>query len=58
MSNHSMPRKGWKRAAGGAVIGTAVAGGLLLSGSTPSVARSLPKDAVARLLRPVAPVTG
>ena len=32
-------KKRWRRAAGGAMAGTAVAGGLLLSGSTPTLAR-------------------
>ncbi len=38
MSNHAMPRKGWKRAARGTMLGTAAVGVLLLSGSTPTVA--------------------
>ena len=38
MSNHAMPRKGWRRAARGTMLGTAAAGVLLLSGSTPTVA--------------------
>ena len=48
MSNHPMPRRGWKHAARGAMIGTTVAGGLLLTGSTPSIAKSLLSGAVAR----------
>ena len=41
--------RGWRRAAGGAVVGTAVAGGLLLSGSTPIMAGAAP---VARAVVP------
>ncbi len=41
MTKYKMSR-GWCRAAGGAVVGTAVAGGLLLSGSTPIMAGAAP----------------
>ena len=41
MTKYKMSR-GWCRAAGGAVVGTAVAGGLLLSGSTPIMAGATP----------------
>ena len=53
MSNHAMPRKGWKRAARGTMLGTAAAGVLILSGSTPTVAVALPDRAVARAADPV-----
>ncbi len=52
MSNHAMPRKGWKRAARGTMLGTAAAGVLLLSGSTPTVAVPLPDRAVAKAADP------
>ena len=42
----ALPRSGWRRAAGGAMVGTAVAGGLLLSSSAP--ARCRPAGVVAR----------
>ena len=41
MAKYKMSR-GWRRAAGGAAVGTAVAGGLLLSGSTPIMAGAAP----------------
>ncbi len=41
MTKYKMSR-GWRRAAGGAAVGTAVAGGLLLSGNTPIMARDIP----------------
>ena len=53
MSNHATPRKGWKRAARGTMLGTAAAGVLLLSGSTPTVAVPLPERAVAKAADPV-----
>ena len=52
MSNHAMPRKGWRRAARGTTLGTAAAGVLLLSGSTPTVAVPLPDRAVAKAVDP------
>ena len=51
MTKYKMPR-GWRRAAGGAMVGTAIAGGLLLSGSTPTLARSVPAGTVARAAVP------
>ena len=45
-------KKRWRRAAGGAIAGTAVAGGLLLSGSTPTLARDVPAGVVARTVDP------
>ena len=53
MSNHAMPHKGWKRAAGETLVGTAAAGVLHLSGSTPTVAVPLPERAVAKAADPV-----
>ena len=52
MSNHAMPHKGWKRAARGTMLGTAAAGVLLLSGSTPSLARPMRDGAVAKAAAP------
>ena len=45
-------KKRWRRAAGGAIAGSAVAGGLLLSGSTPTLARDVPAGVVARTADP------
>ena len=52
MSNYNMSRNRWRRTAGGAMVGTAVAGGLLLSGSTPTLARGVPAGVVARAAVP------
>ena len=52
MSKCTPSRNRWGRAAGGALVGTAVAGGLLLSGSTPTLARSVPAGTVARAAVP------
>jgi hypothetical protein len=52
MGKHAMPRNGWRRTAGGAIIGTVVAGGLLLTSSTPLLARSVPTGAIARAAQP------
>ena len=58
MKGHTVARtgwkgtNGWKRTAGGAIIGTAVAGGLLLSGSAPTLANGVPAGTVARAAVP------
>ncbi len=52
MSKYRTSRDRWGRAAGGAMVSTAVAGRLLLSGSTPILARGVPAGTVARAAAP------
>ena len=52
LGRHSVRRSNWKRLAGGAAIGTAAAGGLLLSGSTPTLARNIPTSVSAKATAP------
>ncbi len=49
---HWVRRNHWQRVAGGAAIGTAVAAGLLLSGSAPTLARSIPAGVSASAVAP------
>jgi hypothetical protein len=49
---HSLKHSSWKRFAGGAAVGTALAAGLLLSGSVPSLARGVPAGAGAKASAP------
>jgi hypothetical protein len=52
LNKHSLKPSSWKRFAGGAAVGTAVAAGLLLSGSVPSLARGVPAGAGAKASTP------
>jgi Collagen triple helix repeat (20 copies) len=55
LGKHSIHRNNWKRFAGSAVGGTAVAAGLLLSGSAPTLARSIPAEVATKAAAPVGP---
>jgi hypothetical protein len=57
LSKHSIKQKTtghnrWKRLAGGAAVGTVLAGGLLLSGNAPLLARNVPVGATAKAIAP------